>query len=615
MNYKELVQLVLKGEDQDIEFKSAKGGIPKSLWETFSAFANTNGGHIVLGVDEHRNSFTISGVNNPNVIRKQLWDQLHNLQKISSTLCNDADIRVIEINEMQLLLIHVPQAARQFRPVFINGNPLTGSYKRNYEGDYHCTADDVRQMLRDAGDVPQDYEIVPNFDLKDIDNETLYAYRQRFKTINSNHPFLNLDDTELLIKIGGYRVDRQSNKKGLTIAGLLMFGKESSIFEALPRFHLDYQEKISSDPEVRWDYRITQDGTWNANLFNFYFRAYNRLIQDAAVPFALDKEGIRVDETHVHEAIREVLANTLIHANYHGSKSITIIKHKDQFVFTNPGRLRINIDQLYSGGVSDPRNPYLQKMFQLIGLGEKAGSGFVKILRAWQEQSWLKPLVSERTELDVTIVILPFLSMIPRDVNNYLSKLLGNEYKSLNELQRLILVLAHQFSSTTNQDIAHYTSVHSHNIGYELAKMVARGWLSSAGIGRGTRYSLAIEDAGNVKEYDNDIRLADNQHVIDESHKSLSHKSLSMQNVRNSPANSIVEQVRNSKRIKPDLLVQAILDVCLDDFCTCEIIARTLNRTEKTLRNSFLPKMVKQGILVLRYPKQPNHPQQAYKTL
>src|SRR6185437_6657525 len=113
----------------------------------------------------------------------------------------------------------------------------------------------------------------------------------------------------------------------------------------------------------------------------------------------------------------------------------------------------------------------------------------------------------------------------------------------------------------------------------------------------GTRYSLAIEDAGNVKEYDNDIRLADNQHVIDESHKSLSHKSLShkslshkslsMQNVRNSPANSIVEQVRNSKRIKPDLLVQAILDVCLDDFCTCEIIARTLNRTEKTLRNSF----------------------------
>src|SRR6185437_14618555 len=291
---------------------------------------------------------------------------------------------------------------------------------------------------------------------------------------------------------------------------------------------------------------------------------------------------------------------------------------------------RINIDQLYSGGVSDPRNPYLQKMFQLIGLGEKAGSGFVKILRAWQEQSWLKPLVSERTELDVTIVILPFLSMIPRDVNNYLRKLLGNEYKSLNELQRLILVLAHQFSSTTNQDIAHYTSVHSHNIGYELAKMVARGWLSSAGIGRGTRYSLAIEDAGNVKEYDNDIRLADNQHVIDESHKSLSHKSLShkslshkslshkslsMLNVRNSPANSIVEQVRNSKRIKPDLLVQAILDVCLDDFCTCEIIARTLNRTEKTLRNSFLPKMVKQGILVLRYPKQPNHPQQAYKTL
>ena len=602
MTYEELTQLILDGEDTDIEFKSAKGGLPKSLWETFSAFANTGNGYIVLGVEEHNHSFTIGGVNHPDVMLKQLWDQLHNSQKVSSVLCCEEDVKVIEVNGAKLLLIHVPLAPRQLRPVFINGNPLTGSYKRNYEGDYRCTVDDVRQMLRDASDTPQDYEIIPHFGLKEIDSETIYAYRQRFRTSHGNHPFLNLDDKELLIKIGGYRVDRQRDEEGLTLAGLLMFGKESSIFEALPRFHLDYQEKMSSDPEVRWDYRITQDGTWEANLFNFYFRVYNRLIQDVAVPFALDKEGIRIGETHVHEAIREVLANTLIHANHRGSKSITIIKHKDQFTFTNPGRLRIEIDQLYSGGFSDPRNPYLQKMFQLIGVGEKAGSGFAKILRAWQEQSWLKPLVSERIELDVTIVTMPFLSMVPSDVNHYLGEFLGDKYSSLNELQRLILVIAHQFGSTSNEDISRYTKAHSRDIGAELAKMVVWGWLYATGIGRGMRYSLAEQKPIYISAVGGQL-------------KSLSHKSLSHKSVDNFAVKDVVEQVKNSKRIQQTVLIQAISEVCSNDFHTCEEIANILNRAEKTLRNSFLPMMVKQGMLVLRHPERPNHPQQSYKAV
>lgn len=78
-----------------------------------------------------------------------------------------------------------------------------------------------------------------------------------------------------------------------------MFGKESSISEVYPYFHLDYREQLSSNSDERWNYRITQDGTWEANLYNFYFRVYNRLVQDVEVPFALDDEGIRIGETHI----------------------------------------------------------------------------------------------------------------------------------------------------------------------------------------------------------------------------------------------------------------------------------------------------------------------------
>lgn len=77
----------------------------------------------------------------------------------------------------------------------------------------------------------------------------------------------------------------------------------------------------------------------------------------------------------------------------------------------------------------------------------------------------------------------------------------------------------------------------------------------------------------------------------------------------------VIQKVKNSKRIPASLLFQAIFYVCIDEFKTCEEIADAINRTEKTLRNVPLPKMVKQGQLILQYPEQPNHPQQAYKAV
>ena len=84
------------------------------------------------------------------VQRKNFWDSHNNSQKLSTSLCVEADVRIVPLDGRALLVIQVPRATRTQRPVFINGNPLTGTYKRNYEGDYRCTETEVRQMLRDA---------------------------------------------------------------------------------------------------------------------------------------------------------------------------------------------------------------------------------------------------------------------------------------------------------------------------------------------------------------------------------------------------------------------------------------------------------------------------------
>ncbi len=110
------------------------------------------------------------------------------------------------------------------------------------------------------------------------------------------------------------------------------------------------------------------DGTWSGNLYDFYRKVILKLTADLKVPLRL-RDGVqRVDETHVHEAIREALVNTLIHADYEGRVSTLMVKRPEGFTFRNPGGLRLPVEQIRGGGVSDCRNRTLQKMFFLLGM-------------------------------------------------------------------------------------------------------------------------------------------------------------------------------------------------------------------------------------------------------
>lgn len=612
MNTEILLQRLDLGEDQDVEFKLAEGGLPKSLWETISAFANTEGGTLVLGVAEKGETHEIVGVRSPAKLIKAFWDGHHNPQKFSPAICTESDVRLVQINGRDLLLIRVRRAARTQRPVFVNGNPLTGTYKRNFEGDYHCAEAEVRQMLRDASAEPQDGMVLEGFGLEDLDAESLKAYRNRFASHEPDHPFLALDDRALIERLGGWRRERVGGREGLTLAGLLMFGSERSLLDALPHHHLDYQEQLSADPEQRWSHRITVDGKWAPNLFNFYYRVYPRLVEGLDVPFKLDPQATRIAETHVHEALREALVNTLIHADHQSSRPITVIKRKDAFAFSNPGRLRIPREALYQGGVSDPRNPNVQKMFQMLGLGEKAGSGFQKILRAWREQHWMTPLVSENPGLEMTQVWLPLASMIPGDVEHELRAVVGDAYNKLDEMGRVILMLAHRFDEIGNADVQPYRAEHPHEIGVRLRQFVEAGWLEKSGHGRGTRYrwpKQAADDLFGAGSAD----LDSSQHSGDGfQHKSDSsqHKVSSAQ--RSETLYALAEGVRAQKRAKPERVREAIVSLCSLEPLSLVELAELLGRAPASLQNHYLTPMLKAGTLRLLYPSHPNHPQQRY---
>jgi ATP-dependent DNA helicase RecG len=628
MDLDTLIKKLDIGETSDFECKAAENELPKDAWKTISAFANTNGGYLVLGITEKKGKFYPSGIKNAAYQQQNFWNAHNDKTKINIPLIDESNVNEIKIDDLSIIVIKVPRASRTQRPVYINNNPNTGTFKRQGEGDYLCTELEVRQMLRDANDRPQDSLILENFGLNDIDRDALKAFRNRFSSRDPDHPFLALDDLGMLEKLGAWKQDRISKNEGLTIAGLLMFGKEQSILEELPHYFLDYQERPSID-STEWTYRLTSgDGRWEVNLFNFYYKIYNRLVVDLDVPFKLDENAIRTGETSVHKAIREAVANTLIHADHSATQAITIIKHKDSFLFSNPGCLRISVEQLFAGGQSDPRNPNIQTMFRMIGLGERAGSGFPRIIQACQEQQWIGPVVSGALDLNRTTVILLMVSLIPEEVDRDLRQIAGNEYCSLSELDRMILFLAHRLTDISNNNIQQYSQKHPRDIGDCLKHLVQKGYLAQSGSGRGTHYSLAkVQPNSDRLDVNPDHLNVNPDHLdvnpdhldvnldhldVNPDHLNVNPDRLNVSPDRLEKLKVLATPVRDKGNVPEIVMRQAILDVCREDFLTPRQMEEIFNR--KNLRLRFLSPMVKEELLELRYPDNPSHPEQAYRT-
>lgn len=115
----------------------------------------------------------------------------------------------------------------------------------------------------------------------------------------------------------------------------------------------------------------------------------------------------RIDDTPVHKAVREGFVNMIIHADYLMDAGVLkVIKRSDSFEFTNPGILKLPLEDIYRGGNSKSRNPHMQTMLRLVGFGDNAGSGFPTILAVWKSEGWIKPELIEDTNLDqVTLVM------------------------------------------------------------------------------------------------------------------------------------------------------------------------------------------------------------------
>lgn len=271
-----------------------------------------------------------------------------------------------------------------------------------------------------------------------------------FKTDNPDHVWNSLGHKDFLMQLGGYAVDRKERTEGLTMAGLLMFGKGLPIRDRFDNLRMDYIDKSHLVGEQRYSDRLTYDGRWENNLYNFVRMVLPKLTIDLPRPFQM--EGIiRKDDTLQHKAVREAVTNMIIHSDFMVNGILRIEKYDDRIVLTNPGLLKLPIEQIYQGGESKARNQRMQNMFRMIGYGENLGSGFPLILNAWNEKHWIKPELVEQPELMQVKLTLYF-------ENDPVNDPVNDELK-LTDRQRLILRLFSDDKTLTRERLCDKTGM------------------------------------------------------------------------------------------------------------------------------------------------------------
>ena len=598
-------------EGIDTEFKSARGGMPGSFWESYCAMANTQGGTIVLGVVEKPFGLVWEGVPDAAQLRTVLWGQLNDRHKVSSNLLCDDDVRTVEDTGRQFVVVNVPRASRQQRPVFVGPNPMTGTYRRAEEGDYRCSDDEVRRMLADQSDTPADSQIVAHFGQPDFDPETVKQYRNRFASRAPDHPWLLLDDALLLTKLSALRRDRATGMEGATVAGLLMFGRFEALRDALPGFHVDYRERLSDDPAVRWTDRVVPDGTWESNLFQFYLRVMQRLSGNLKIPFQLDRELYRKDDSAVHEGLREAVVNALVHADHRGQGGVVIQRYSDRIELSNPGSLLVSRVQLLQGGVSECRNKSLQMMFQFMGGGDKAGSGMDKIRAGWRAQHWRSPRLEESLQPDRVKLVLPMVSLIPEDVDRSLRLRFGERFSKLDKTAVQAVVTAQVEGNVTNSRMQEITGEHSKDITGVLQNLVRDGLLTQQNQRRWASYRVA-EDSPQSS-----LQL---QQSSPQSSPQLRQSSPQLDRLATLPVEiqallPLAEPARKNKKLPADQLKRVVGQLCQDRWLSTSELAALVDRDGEKLQSRFLTAMVKDGALELRYPDVRNRPDQAYRSV
>ncbi|KID42503.1 hypothetical protein LfDm3_0432 [Fructilactobacillus fructivorans] len=468
----------LPNESEYIEYKTNANSLSHDMWESISAFENTDGGIIYLGITEKKHKFYPTGIDPQKIqgILDQFWSAINNEAVSHSTIQNE-DISQHKLNTGNIVIEIKVREALTDKPICVKHN-FSQVFIRKGATDAKVSHSEFKTLMRDAK-TDLDTAVLQNFWIEDLNEENINDYKQqitkRKKSINYN----KLNTEEFLQRIGVISKDYENDGKlGITAGGLLFFGKNNAILHAFPNFQLDYYDK--SDPmQDRWKERVSSIED-DLNIYSFFKIVNEKLRISTKEHFKLDNDNTRIDTSgQMQVALREGLLNTLIHADYYSDIGSKINYFPNYYEFTNPGKMLINKQDFFDTNKSKTRNPIISKLFIQIGFGERAGSGGEAIKEAASNSKLRLPDIE--TNLINTNLKIWKVTYASSFSNHKINKREANIIKLIQSSPAL---------SLTHKELEEKTGYSRTIVTTNINNLKSKHIIIQEGRGRSTRYSL-----------------------------------------------------------------------------------------------------------------------------
>ena len=336
MNAKLLKEIISKGEGTNIEFKKSHNKLNRDVFESVCAFLNRNGGHLVLGV---KNDRYVVGIDTDSL--KKVIDEFitssNNPQKLNPPFYFLPE--VITINKKKVIYISIPESSQVHR--------TAGKiYDRNEDGDFNITNNSelVTQLFLRKQTTYSENKIYSYVSIEDLREDLFFKIHKLANNQRPNHPWMEMDNLELLKSARLFKKDYKTGEEGFTLAAVLLLGKDKVIQSILPYYRTDAILRVKNTD--RYDDR----DDIRTNLIESYDRLMAFVAKHLPDSFHIEKD----QRISLRDKIfREITVNILIHREFMNAFPAKFII-ENNCVFTE------NSNKPHGSGLIDPQSfsPY-----------------------------------------------------------------------------------------------------------------------------------------------------------------------------------------------------------------------------------------------------------------
>jgi ATP-dependent DNA helicase RecG len=497
VNGEELVEIVdnlrvLGSDVADIEVKKAHGGFPKSLRDTLSAFSNTYGGVVILGLDE-ANAFAATGLTDPSKMASDL-----------ASMCSDEMepalrpyIQVHAFEGVQLVVAEVPELPREQKPCFYKGAGITkGAYTRVHDGDRQLSSYEVQMMLSSRGQPRSDLEPVGGVGVEALDEHLVSAMILRLRS-GRPYAYQDLSTVEILRRIRVLVAEDNGVADVVSLGGLLALGSyPQEHFPQMMLTFVHYPTERGSDEEsgVRFLDSVAVEGPIPVMVRDTLAAIRRNMSRRSIVTGAGRQDIWEYPET----ALREAVTNALIHRDLSPASrgaQVQVEMFPDRLVIRNPGGLfgPVTLENLGEEGATSSRNAALLRILEDVPIPgedravcENRGSGIRAMVNSLRRSGMTAPKFDDR--IASFIVTFPNHSLLNDETVRWIGSL---HQEGLTESQCIALAAMHAGTVLDNSTYRKATGLDSRVATSELQDLVARELAEQAGTRRWARYRLS----------------------------------------------------------------------------------------------------------------------------